>query len=64
MEEFKNVQWEIMMEDLEYQSREELIQTIIKKQNEIEMLKFEVGVEKVNKICRYKTCIMTSKSRC
>ena len=59
-----NVQWEIMMEDLEYQSREELIQTIIKKQNEIEMLKFEVGVEKVNNICRFKTCIMTSKSRC
>eukprot|EP00347_Sterkiella_histriomuscorum_P019234 403342425 len=42
MEEFKNVTWDILIDDLQIMSREELINTVISKQNDIETLKFEI----------------------
>lgn len=43
MEEFKNVQWDILIDDLQLMGRDELINCVIIKQNEIETLKFEVS---------------------
>lgn len=45
MEEFKNAKWEILYEDLQCLAKEELIQTVIDKQYEIDLLKYEVTTE-------------------
>ena len=44
MEEFKNAKWEILYEDMQLQSKDELIQTVMDKQYEIDLLKFEVNL--------------------
>lgn len=43
MEEFKQVQWDLLTESLISKTKEQLISTVISKQMEIDQLKYEVS---------------------